>query len=64
MLLKIDIPLLASSSVSLFCLNIAEKALPISQGMEPGPISEFPDVISITRSSLGAGFFGDPVQRG
>jgi len=32
----------ASSSVNLFCLNIAEKALQISQGIDPGPISVFP----------------------
>jgi hypothetical protein len=31
MLLKIEIPFIAFSSGSLFCLNIAEKALPISQ---------------------------------
>ena len=47
MLVKIEIPFIASSSGSLFCLNIAEKALPMSQGIDPGPISVFPDVISI-----------------
>jgi hypothetical protein len=41
MLLKIEIPFIASSSGSLFCLNIAEKAVPIYQGIDPGPISVF-----------------------
>jgi len=45
--LIIDIPFSASVSVSLLCLNIAEKALPISHGIEPGPMSEFSVVISI-----------------
>jgi hypothetical protein len=43
---KITRPFWASSSVNLFCLNIAEKALPISQGIEPGPMSVFPVVNS------------------
>jgi len=46
-LLKIDSPFSASPSVSLFCLNIAEKALPISHGIEPGPMSVFPNVSSM-----------------
>jgi len=53
---KITRPFRASSSVNLFCLNIAEKALPISQGIEPGPISVFPVVNStiLLRSGLPA----------
>jgi hypothetical protein len=40
--LNIFIPLSASFIDTLFCLNIAEKALPISHGIEPGPIRVFP----------------------
>lgn len=45
--LKIENPFSAYVSVSLFCLNIAEKALPISHGIEPGPMSVFPVVTSM-----------------
>jgi hypothetical protein len=36
----------ASSRLNLFRSNIAEKALPISHGIEPGPMSVFPVVNS------------------
>jgi hypothetical protein len=44
---KITRPFLPSLRVNRFCLNIAEKALPISQGIEPGPMSVFP-VVNLT----------------
>jgi hypothetical protein len=54
MFLKIDSPFSASVSVSLFCLNIAEKAFPIYHGIEPGPISIFPVVSSMILSRSGS----------
>lgn len=47
MLWKISIPFCAFSSDIRFCLNIAEKALPISQGIEPGAINVWPEAIAM-----------------
>ena len=46
--------LVASLSVSRPCFNIAEKALPISHGIEPGPIRVLPVVNSTIRSRSGS----------
>jgi hypothetical protein len=51
---KITRPFLASSSVNRLCLNMAEKALPISHGIEPGPMSVFPAVSSTIRVRSGS----------